>query len=155
MLKTPVQIRQHVIDTIGASAANLLGTRTYGATVEPAITIVPDPQYEESGLSFPSIVNGYPVTYQGIEVVIYDGYEANQYTPMFANQSRLDKQIWILIKSHDLVANTVFEEAAHLISKGLYIVSTRTPVDTFGGGNVDQIPVLKVQILEVGFAGYR
>lgn len=156
MLKTAVELRQHVINAIGSSGANLLGTRSYGGVVEPAITVVPDPQYEESGLAFPSIVNGNPVTYQGIEIVIYDGYEANQYTPMLASESRLDKQIWILIKAHDLVANTLFEEAVHLISKGLFVVGTRTPVSAFGGsGDVDQIPLLKVQILEIGFAGYR
>ncbi len=155
-MKTAVELRQHVIDAIGPNGANLLGTRSYGAIIEPAITVVPDPQYEESGLAFPSIVNGNPVTYQGIEVVVYDSYEGNQYTPMLANESRLDKQIWILIKAHDLVANTSFEEAVHLISKGLYVIGTRTPVNTFGGsGDIDQIPLLKVQILEIGFAGYR
>jgi hypothetical protein len=150
-VKTPIEIRQHVLDKIGASGANLLGTRTYGATVEPAILILPDPQYEDSGMTPPSIINGYPVTYQGIEVVIYDGIEGTEYSSLLNNEVRLDSQILILFKDWNDNDSNDLNMAVLLVSKGLpYILKTLTPPSN----PIDQAPLLKSIILVVGYAGY-
>ncbi len=150
-MKTPIELRQHVLDAIGASGANLLGTRTYGATQEPAISIIPDPQFEEGGTTFPSIIDGYPVTYQGIECVIYDGIEGNEYNALLNNEARLDSQILILLKDWNDNDSSNLSLAALLVSKGLpYILKTITPPSN----PIDQAPLLKSIILVVGFAGY-
>lgn len=227
-MKTPLELRSHIITQIGSSGANLLGTRTYplsvtqynfatsgdvitvtgttfsngdafkvfganlpsplvegrvyyavqssGATckasltlggtaitlsghnnahkhlqkytVEPAISIIPDPQFEEGGTTFPSIINGSPVQYQGIEVVIYNGHEGNEYSGLLNNQARLDSEIWVLLKDWNTDNTENLTMAGLLITKGLYII--RTVVNP----NPDPAPLIKSIILVIGYAGY-
>ena len=146
-MKTAKELRTHVINAIGST---LLGTRSYGAIVEPAISIIPDPQFADGGFTFPSIINGNPVVNNGIEVVIYDGYEGNDYSAIMNNGARLDSEISILIKDWNDSDNSKITQAALLISKGLYIVRTIKPPST----NIDQAPLLRSIVLVVGYSGY-
>lgn len=150
-MKDSTQLRQHVIDAIGATH---LGTRNYGTVSEPSILVLPDPDLGGNGLDFPATIGGNTVTYSGIEVIIYESFEGNQFTPMFLGQSMMDSEIWILVKAHDLLANDIFNESVHLISKGLDVKKTLTPTGS-NIENVDQIPLLKSQILVISYAGYR
>lgn len=157
-MKNPTQLRQHVIDAIGST---LLGKRNYGTISEPSILVLPDPDLGGNGFDFPSKIDGNIVTYEGIEVIIYESYEGNQFTPMLAGESQLDSEIWVLVKAHNVISNETFTDAIQLISKGLWIKDTRTPLNPVGNSSevridqVDQMPQLKSQILTVGFAGYR
>jgi hypothetical protein len=116
--------------------------------VEAAVSIIPDPQFDEGGFSFPSIVNGSPVTYQGIEAVIYNGYEGNQYSALLNSEARLDSEIWILLKDWNTDSSDDLTMAALYVSQGLYILETKTPP------NPDNAPLVKSIILVIGFAGY-
>lgn len=149
-MKTAIELRQHVLDKIGASGANLLGTRNYGNVSQPAISILPDPQYEDGGMSPPSIINGEPVTYEGIECVIYDGIEGTEYSTLFNNQAQIDAQIMILLKDWGGDDSKDLSLAGHLVSKGIDIIRTLTPPQN----PIDQAPLLKSIILVVRFAGY-
>ena len=227
-MKTPLELRSHILAQIGSSGANLLGTRTYpsaatkyaftaagdvitvtgttfangnafklfgtnlpsplvenvvyyavnssGATckaslalggaaitltttgsgtrqlqkqtVEAAVSIIPDSQFEEGGFSFPSIINGSPVQYQGIEAVIYNGYEGNEYSALLNSEARLDSELWILLKDWNTDSSDNLTMAGLLIAKGLYII--RTVVNP----NPDPAPLVKSLILVIGYAGY-
>lgn len=227
-MKTPLELRTHILTQIGSSGANLLGTRTYAATaiktaftatgnvitatgitftngdalkffganlpspllqdtiyyaidssgatcklsltvggaaialtttgsgtrqvqkqtIQPAIGIIPDSQYDDGGMTPPSIINGSPVLYQGIEAVIYNGYEANEYTPLFAGEAELNAEIWVLLKDWNNDSNDNISMAAHLVAKGLDIV--RTIINP----NPDQAPLMRSIILVTRYAGY-
>jgi hypothetical protein len=144
-MKTAIELRAHILTQIGST---LVGTRTYGAITEPAISIIPDPQFDDGGYSFPAIINGSPVTYQGIEAVIYNGFEGNQYSALLNNKAQLDSQIWILLKDWNTDSSDNLTMAALLVSKGLDIIDTRI------APNPDQAPLMKSIILVTRYAGY-
>ena len=143
-MKDPIQLRAHVL----AAIPDLIGTRSYGSTTEQAISIIPDPQYSDGGMSAPDVIDGYPVIYAGIEIVIYDSPSAN-ISPMLANEAKLDNDTWILIKDWGTSENNKIVEAAHRIGKGLDVKETMLPE-----GKPDQAPLLKSIILLISYSAY-
>ena len=143
-MKTPIELRAHIL----AAIPDLIGTRTYGLPVEQAISILPDPQYQDGGMSAPEVINGFPVIYDGIEIVIYDSPDAD-ILPMLANDARINTDAWILIKDWGGDDNVKIKQAAHRIGRGLDIKKTMSPE-----GKPDQAPLLKSIILMIGYSAY-
>ena len=143
-MKNSTQLRAHVL----AAIPDLIGTRSYGGTTEPSISILPDPQFGDGGMSAPEVINGYPVIYEGIEIVIYDSPNAD-ILPMLANDARIDSDIWVLIKDWGGDDNVKIKQAALRIGRGLDIRKTMSPE-----GKPDQAPLLKSIILMIGYSAY-
>ena len=139
--------------TLGGTAITLTttgsGTRQLQKqTVEPSILVLPDKDLEDGGISFPAIINGSAVAYQGIEAVIYNGYEGIKFIPYLNNQSGLDSRISIFIKDWNTSQNNDLIMAAFYVSQGIDII------DTITEPNPDQAPVEKAIILITMYAAY-
>jgi hypothetical protein len=101
-VKTALQIRNEILTVI----PDLIGIRYYGATVvEPAILMLPDRSLEDSGMTFPSIINGQPVKYIGVEVVFYRYRKGDDFTPYLNSQSGISQKTWVLLKDHGNIDN--------------------------------------------------
>jgi hypothetical protein len=147
-MKNAIELRAHIITKIGSSGANLLGTRSYGDTIEQSILILPDNNLEDGGVNFPAIIDGSPVTYQGIEVIIYDSYERIKYLPLLNLQAQLNAPILIWIKDWNTSESSNLKMAGFYISQGLNVI------DTITDPNPDQAPIQKAIILVVNYAAY-
>ena len=116
-------LRHHIFTRL--SVPNLLGTKSYGALSEPAITVLPDPQYDGNGWNPPEIINGFPVIITGISVVIMDTLAGLNFTSMLNNELKSDSSWSVIVE--DWSGNRT-QEAAEIIAAGLYLVGNITPM---------------------------
>ena len=169
-MKTPLQIRSEIL----AAIPDLLGIRYFGATVQPSILMLPDPSYEDAGVAFPAIINGSPVKYQGVEVVVYRNRVMDTFSPMLNSEVDFRAKSWVLLKDHGNIDNftlaqiNAFRSAASLsaiteenLEEGLSLAAAKiskllslykqlpspTPKD-------DQSSLLDSIIFEFDYAGY-
>ncbi len=169
-MKTPLEIRTAIL----AAIPDLLGIRYFGATVQPSILMLPDPALEDAGLSFPSIINGSPVLYQGVEIVIYRHRVLDSFAPMLNSEVDFRAKSWVLLKDHGNIDNftlaqinafrsvagltAITEEnlseglslAAAKVSKLLSLYKQLPPPST----KPEQAPLLDSIIFEFDYAGY-
>lgn len=177
IVKTPLQIRNEVLTAI----PDLIGIRYYGTTVEPAILMLPDLSLEDGGISFPSIINGFPVKYLGVEIVFYRYRKGDEFTPYLNSQSGVNQKTWILLKDHGNIDNlTLSQINAYRASATINGSSANlqpmtqmmlTEALSFASANVakllplyrkvpspdqspDQAPLLDSIIFESDYAGY-
>jgi len=95
-VKTPLEIRTAIL----AAIPDLIGIRYFGDIVQPSILMLPDEDLEEGGINFPAIINGNPVKYQGIEIIIYRNIAMDEFTKMLNRQVDVRKKSWVLLKDH-------------------------------------------------------
>ena len=169
-MKTPLQIRSEIL----AAIPDLLGIRYFGNIVQPSILMLPDPALEDQGMSFASIINGSPVKYQGVEVIVYRNRVMDSFTPMLNSEVDFRAKSWVLLKDHGNVDNftlaqinafrsvagltAITEEnlseglslAAAKVSKLLSLYKQLSPPSTAP----DQAPLLDSIIFEFDYAGY-
>ena len=169
-MKTPLQIRTAIL----AAIPDLLGIRYFGSVVQPSILMLPDPSYEDAGVAFPATINGNPVKYQGVEVIVYRNRVEDKFTPMLNSEVDFRAKSWVLLKDHGNVDNftlaqiNAFRSAASLsaiteenLEEGLSLAAAKiskllslykqlpspTPKD-------DQSSLLDSIIFEFDYAGY-
>ena len=169
-MNTPIQIRTAILTAI----PDLLGIRYFGATVQPSILMLPDPALEDAGVAFPAIINGNPVKYQGVEVVVYRNRVMDKFSPMLNSEVDFRAKSWVLLKDHGNLDNftlaqinafrsvagltAITEEnlseglslAAAKVSKLLSLYKQLPPPST----KPDQAPLLDSIIFEFDYAGY-
>ena len=136
--------------------------------------MLPDPALEDGGLEFPAIVNGSPVMYQGIEIVVYRHRVLDAFAPMLNNTVDFRAKSWVLLKDHGNIDNftlaqiNAFRSAANLdpiteenLSEGLSLAAAKVskllnlykqlpPPST----TPDRAPLLDSIIFEFDYAGY-
>lgn len=169
-MNTPLQIRTAILTAI----PDLLGIRYFGATVQPSILMLPDPALEDAGVAFPAIINGNPVKYQGVEVIVYRNRVLDSFAPMLNSKVDFRAKSWVLLKDHGNIDNftlaqiNAFRSAASLtaiteenLEEGLSLAAAKvskllslykqlpspTPKD-------DQSSLLDSIIFEFDYAGY-
>jgi hypothetical protein len=169
-MKTPLQIRAAILTAI----PDLVGIRYFGSVVQPSILMLPDPALEEGGISFPAIINGNPVLYQGVEVIIYRHRVLDSRVAMMNRQVNVSKKSWILLKDHGNFDNftlaqiNAYRDAANLdpiteknLSEGLSLAGDKVAklLDLYEqlpppSTKPDQAPLLDSIIFEFDYAGY-
>ena len=169
-MKTPIQIRAAIL----AAIPDLLGIRYFGATVQPSILMLPDPSYEDGGMSFASTINGNPVMYQGVEVVVYRNRVEDKFTPMLNSEVDFRAKSWVLLKDHGNADNftlaqiNAYRDVANLdpitesnLSEGLSLAAAKVArlLDLYKqlpppSTKPDQAPLLDSIIFEFDYAGY-
>jgi len=95
-MKTSLELRTAIL----AAIPDLIGIRYFGTEVQPSILMLPDPDLEDGGIAFPSIINGSTVKYQGIEVVIYRNRTLDSFTPLLNDKVDFRAKSWVLLKDH-------------------------------------------------------
>lgn len=95
-MKTPLEIRNAIL----AAIPDLIGIRYFGAVVQPSILMLPDPDLEDAGMAYPSIINGSTVKYQGIEIVVYRNRTMDAFAPYLNDQVDCRFKSWVLLKDH-------------------------------------------------------
>jgi hypothetical protein len=169
-VKTPLEIRTAIL----AAIPDLIGIRYFGDIVQPSILMLPDEDLEEGGINFPAIINGNPVKYQGIEIIIYRNIAMDEFTKMLNRQVDVRKKSWVLLKDHmntdrltlnqinayrdvaglDPITETNLSEglslAAAKVAKLLDLYKQLPPPST----KPDQAPLLDSIIFEFDYAGY-
>jgi hypothetical protein len=169
-VKTPLEIRTAIL----AAIPDLIGIRYFGDIVQPSILMLPDPALEDQGMSFPAIINGNVVKYQGVEVVVYRHRVLDTFTPMLNSEVDYRAKSWVLLKDHGNIDNftlaqiNAFRSAANLdpiteenLSEGLSLAAAKVakllnlykqlpPPST----KPDQAPLLDSIIFEFDYAGY-
>ena len=169
-MKTPLQIRTAILTAI----PDLVGIRYFGSVVQPSILMLPDPSYEDEGMQFPAIVNGSPVMYQGVEVVVYRHRVLDTFEPMLNSEVDFRAKSWVLLKDHGNIDNftlaqiNAFRSAANLdpiteenLSEGLSLAAAKVAklLDLYKqlpppSTKPDQAPLLDSIIFEFDYAGY-
>jgi hypothetical protein len=169
-VKTPLQLRTAIL----AAIPDLLGIRYFGDTVQPSILMLPDPSYEDSGMSFASVINGSPVLYQGVEIVIYRNRVMDKFSPRLNSEVDFYAKTWILLKDHGNLDNfslaqiNAFRSTASLsaiteanLSEGLSLAAAKVSklLDLYKqlsppSTKPDQAPLLDSIIFEFDYAGY-
>jgi hypothetical protein len=169
-VKTPLEIRAAIL----AAIPDLIGIRYFGDIVQPSILMLPDPALEDQGMSFPAIINGNVVKYQGVEVVVYRHRVLDTFAPMLNSEVDFRAKSWVLLKDHGNIDNftlaqiNAFRSAANLdpiteenLSEGLSLAAAKVakllnlykqlpPPST----KPDQAPLLDSIIFEFDYAGY-
>lgn len=169
-MKTPIQLRTAILEAI----PDLIGIRYFGDTVQPSILMLPDPSYEDSGMAFPAIINGSPVKYQGVEVVVYRNRVMDKFSPMLNSEVDFRAKSWVLLKDHGNIDNftlaqiNAFRSVASLsaiteenLSEGLSLAAAKVskllslykqlpPPST----KPEQAPLLDSIIFEFDYAGW-
>jgi hypothetical protein len=100
-MKTPIEIRTAIL----AAIPDLIGIRYFETEVQPSILMLPDPDLEDGGIAFPSIINGSTVKYQGIEIVIYRNRTLDSFAPMLNDNVDFRAKSWVLLKDHGNLDN--------------------------------------------------
>ena len=169
-MKTPIQIRAAILTAI----PDLIGIRYFGNVVQPSILMLPDPSYEDGGITFPATINGNPVKYQGVEVIIYRHRVLDNRVAMMNRQVNVSKKSWILLKDHGNLDNfsltqiNAYRDAANLdpiteenLSEGLSLAGDKIAklLDLYEqlpppSTKPDQAPLLDSIIFEFDYAGY-
>ena len=169
-MKTPIQIRAAILTAI----PDLIGIRYFGNVVQPSILMLPDPSYEDGGMSFAATINGNPVKYQGVEVIIYRHRVLDNRVAMMNHQVNVSKKSWILLKDHGNLDNfsltqiNAYRDAANLdpiteenLSEGLSLAGDKVAklLDLYKqlpppSTKPDQAPLLDSIIFEFDYAGY-
>jgi len=169
-MKTPIQLRAAILEII----PDLLGIRYFGSTVQPSILMLPDPALEDQGMAFPSIINGSPVLYQGVEVVVYRHRVLDTFTPMLNSEVDYRAKSWVLLKDHGNLDNfsltqiNAYRDVAGLdpiteanLSEGLSLAAAKVAklLDLYKqlpppSTKPDQAPLLDSIIFEFDYAGY-
>ena len=169
-MKTPLQIRTAILTAI----PDLVGIRYFGSVVQPSILMLPDPSYEDGGMEFPAIVNGNPVMYQGVEVVVYRHRVLDKFAPMLNDRVDFRAKSWVLLKDHGNIDNftlaqiNAFRSAANLdpiteenLSEGLSLAAVKVAklLDLYKqlpppSTTPEQAPLLDSIIFEFDYAGY-
>ena len=169
-MKTPLEIRTAIL----AAIPDLIGIRYFGDIVQPSILMLPDPALEDQGMSFPVIINGNVVKYQGVEVVVYRHRVLDTFTPMLNSEVDFRAKSWVLLKDHGNLDNfsltqiNAYRDVAGLdpiteenLSEGLSLAAAKVakllnlykqlpPPST----KPDQAPLLDSIIFEFDYAGY-
>jgi hypothetical protein len=169
-MKTPIEIRTAIL----AAIPDLLGIRYFGSTIQPSILMLPDPALEDAGVAFPAIINGNPVKYQGVEVVVYRNRVMDSFAPMLNSEVDFRAKSWVLLKDHGNIDNftlaqiNAFRSAASLtaiteenLSEGLSLAAAKVSklLDLYKqlappSTTPDQAPLLDSIIFEFDYAGY-
>ncbi len=168
-MKTPLEIRTAIL----AAIPDLIGIRYFGNIVQPSILMLPDEDLEEGGINFPAIINGNPVKYQGIEIIIYRNIAMDEFTKMLNRQVDVRKKSWVLLKDHmntdRLTLNQInaYRDVAGLdpitetnLSEGLSLAAAKVAklLDLYKQlpppKQIDQAPLLDSIIFEFDYAGY-
>jgi hypothetical protein len=169
-MNTPLQIRTAIL----ASIPDLLGIRYFGSEVQPSILMLPDSSYEDAGMAFPSIINGSPVKYQGVEIVIYRHRVMDKFSPLLNTQVDVRAKSWVLLKDHGnldgfgLAQINAFRSVASLsaiteenLSEGLSLAAAKVSKLLSLYKQIpppqaapDQSPLLDSIIFEFDYAGY-
>ena len=168
-MKTPLEIRTAIL----AAIPDLIGIRYFGDIVQPSILMLPDEDLEEGGINFPAIINGNPVKYQGIEIIIYRNIAMDEFTKMLNRQVDVRKKSWVLLKDHmntdRLTLNQInaYRDVAGLdpitqdnLAEGLSEASAKVVnlLDLYkklpAPKEIDQAPLLDSIIFEFDYAGY-
>jgi hypothetical protein len=168
-VKTPLEIRTAIL----AAIPDLIGIRYFGDIVQPSILMLPDEDLEEGGINFPAIINGNPVKYQGIEIIIYRNIAMDEFTKMLNRQVDVRKKSWVLLKDHmntdRLTLNQInaYRDVAGLdpitetnLSEGLSLAAAKVAklLDLYKQlpppKQIDQAPLLDSIIFEFDYAGY-
>ncbi len=168
-MKTPLEIRTAIL----AAIPDLIGIRYFGDIVQPSILMLPDEDLEEGGINFPAIINGNPVKYQGIEIIIYRNIAMDEFTKMLNRQVDVRKKSWVLLKDHmntdRLTLNQInaYRDVAGLdpitetnLSEGLSLAAAKVAklLDLYKQlpppKQIDQAPLLDSIIFEFDYAGY-
>ncbi len=169
-MRTPQEIRAAIL----AAIPDLLGIRYFGDEVQPSILMLPDPDLLDQGMSFPSIINGNPVKYQGVEVVIYRHRVMDKFAPLLNSDVDYRAKSWVLIKDHanidklTLSQINAFRSVAGLsaitqanLSEGLSLAAAKVSklLNLYRQlpspqAQPDQAPLLDSIIFEFDFAGY-
>jgi hypothetical protein len=169
-MKTPIQLRTAIL----AAIPDLIGIRYFGDTVQPSILMLPDPSYEDGGMSFSAIINGSPVLYQGVEVVVYRNRVMDKFSPMLNSEVDFRAKSWVLLKDHGNLDNftlaqiNAFRSVAGLtaiteanLSEGLSLAAAKVAklLDLYKQlppptTKPDQAPLLDSIIFEFDYAGW-
>ena len=169
-MKTPIQIRSEILTAI----PDLLGIRYFGSVVQPSILMLPDPDLLDGGLSFPATINGNPVMYQGVEVVVYRHRVLDSFAPMLNSEVDFRAKSWVLLKDHGNIDNftlaqiNAYRDAANLdpiteanLSEGLSLAAAKVAklLDLYKqlpppSTKPDQTQLLDSIIFEFDYAGY-
>lgn len=169
-MNTPIQIRTAILTAI----PDLLGIRYFGNVVQPSILMLPDPDLLDGGLSFPASINGNPVKYQGVEVVVYRHRVLDSFTPMLNSEVDFRAKSWVLLKDHGNIDNftltqiNAYRDAANLdpiteanLSEGLSLAAAKVAklLDLYKqlpppSTKPDQTQLLDSIIFEFDYAGY-
>ena len=169
-MKTPLEIRAAIL----AAIPDLIGIRYFGDIVQPSILMLPDPALEDGGLSFPAIINGNVVKYQGVEIVVYRHRVLDSFTPMLNSEVDYRAKSWVLLKDHGNLDNfsltqiNAYRDAANLdpitetnLSEGLSLAAAKVAklLDLYKqlpppSTKPDQAPLLDSIIFEFDYAGY-
>ncbi len=169
-MKTPLEIRTAIL----AAIPDLIGIRYFGDIVQPSILMLPDPALEDGGLSFPAIINGNVVKYQGVEIVVYRHRVLDSFTPMLNSEVDYRAKSWVLLKDHGNLDNfsltqiNAYRDAANLdpitetnLSEGLSLAAAKVAklLDLYKqlpppSTKPDQAPLLDSIIFEFDYAGY-
>ena len=168
-MKTPLEIRTAIL----AAIPDLIGIRYFGDIVQPSILMLPDEDLEEGGINFPAIINGNPVKYQVIEIIIYRNIAMDEFTKMLNRQVDVRKKSWVLLKDHmntdRLTLNQInaYRDVAGLdpitetnLSEGLSLAAAKVAklLDLYKQlpppKQIDQAPLLDSIIFEFDYAGY-
>jgi hypothetical protein len=169
-VKTPLEIRTAIL----AAIPDLIGIRYFGDIVQPSILMLPDPALEDGGLSFPAIINGNVVKYQGVEIVVYRHRVLDSFTPMLNSEVDYRAKSWVLLKDHGNLDNfsltqiNAYRDAANLdpitetnLSEGLSLAAAKVAklLDLYKqlpppSTKPDQAPLLDSIIFEFDYAGY-
>jgi len=136
--------------------------------------MLPDPALEDGGLSFPAIINGNVVKYQGVEVVVYRHRVLDSFTPMLNSEVDYRAKSWVLLKDHGnyqdnarLDQINAYRDVAGLdpitetnLSEGLSLAAAKVAklLDLYKQlpppKQIDQAPLLDSIIFEFDYAGY-
>jgi hypothetical protein len=169
-MKTPLEIRNAILTSI----PDLVGIRYFGSIVQPSILMLPDPALEDGGLSFPAIINGSPVMYQGIEIIIYRNRTLDSFAPMLNSEVDFRAKSWVLLKDHASLDNFSLAQINALRSVAGLSAITQEGLDeglSYAAAKVckllnlykqmpppttkpDQAPLLDSIIFEFDYAGY-
>jgi hypothetical protein len=95
-MKTPIQLRTAILEAI----PDLIGIRYFGSTVQPSILMLPDDDLQDGGVNLPAIINGSPVKYQGIEIIIYRNIPLDEFEPYLNGEVSVSEKSWVLLKDH-------------------------------------------------------
>jgi hypothetical protein len=169
-MKTPIQLRTAILEAI----PDLIGIRYFGDIVQPSILMLPDPSYEDAGMSFPAIIDGNPVLYQGVEIVVYRHRVLDTFTPMLNSEVDFRAKSWVLLKDHGNLDNfsltqiNAYRNVAGLdpiteanLSEGLSLAAAKVAklLDLYEQlppptTKPDQAPLLDSIIFGFNYAGY-
>ncbi len=169
-MKTPLEIRAAIL----AAIPDLIGIRYFGDIVQPSILMLPDPSYEDGGLTLPAIINGSPVMYQGVEIVVYRHRVLDTFTPLLNSEVDFRAKSWVLLKDHGNLDNfslaqiNAYRDAANLdpitetnLSEGLSLAAAKVAklLDLYKqlpppSTKPDQAPLLDSIIFEFDYAGW-